>query len=82
MPRMRGPALALELKNFLPHVKIVYMTGYLEQNGDGAKFLEDAFFLQKPFSRETVVAQIGEALKNGRNGHSRPSLRPVPTTAV
>ena len=82
MPRMRGPALAKELKNLLPHIKIVYMTGYLEQNGDGAKFLEDAFFLQKPFSRETVVAQIGEALKNGRNGHARPSRRPVPTTAV
>jgi CheY-like chemotaxis protein len=64
MPRMRGPALAKRLKTLLPKVKIIYMTGYLEQNGT-SKFLEDAFFLQKPFSRESVVASISEALKTG-----------------
>ena len=66
MPKMRGPALVKQLKNQLPHVKIVFMTGYLEQNGDGTKFLEGAFFLQKPFSRESLVAQIGKALESDR----------------
>lgn len=66
MPGMRGPALAQQLKNLLPKVKIVYMTGYLEQNDDSSKFLDGAFFLQKPFSRESLVAKIGEALKTGR----------------
>jgi signal transduction histidine kinase len=66
MPRMRGPALATRLKTLLPHVKIIYMTGYLGQNGETDDYLKDAFFLQKPFSRETVVGQVGEALRNGK----------------
>ena len=65
MPHMRGTELGLRLKTMLPHVKIVYMTGYLEQNDGGPAFLEDAFFLQKPFSREAVVNQIAQAL-NGK----------------
>ena len=64
MPKMRGPALAKRLKSLLPHLKIVYMTGYLEQSAPGDDFLQDAFFLQKPFSRETVVGQVGESLKD------------------
>jgi two-component system, cell cycle sensor histidine kinase and response regulator CckA len=50
MPKMRGPALANHLKNLLPDVKIVYMTGYFDQNRDGDNFLADDYFLQKPFS--------------------------------
>lgn len=70
MPHMRGPELGLRIKSLLPHVKIVYMTGYLDQNDGGAGFLEDAFFLQKPFSREAVVNQIAQAL----NGKSSPAV--------
>lgn len=66
MPRMRGPELGRCLKRLLPHVKIVYMTGYLEQDEGAGAFLEDAFFLQKPFSRETVVRQVGQALNSER----------------
>jgi signal transduction histidine kinase len=62
MPKMRGPALATQLRTLLPHVKIVYMTGYLGQNGESDEYLKDAFFLQKPFSRESLVRQIDEAL--------------------
>jgi signal transduction histidine kinase/ActR/RegA family two-component response regulator len=63
MPKMRGPELANQLKNFLPHLKIVYMTGYLEQCADERGFLEDAFFLQKPFSRESLLRQVDQALR-------------------
>ena len=77
MPKMRGPALAKRLKTLLPHVKIVYMTGYLDQNGGSAKFLQDAFFLQKPFSRESIVGQVGEALKNDRQPRRLAQTVPV-----
>jgi len=66
MPRMRGPALAKRLKTLLPHAKIVYMTGYLGQNGESHDYLRDAYFLQKPFTRENLVGQVGEALKEDR----------------
>jgi len=77
MPRMRGPALANQLKNLLPHVKIVFMTGYFEENGDRENLLQDGYFLQKPFSRGAVVAQVGEALRN-----DRPARRVVPGEPV
>ena len=76
MPKMRGPALARQLKTLLPHVKIVYMTGYLGQNGESDEYLKDAFFLQKPFSRESVVGQVGEALEN--DGQARRLDQTVP----
>jgi two-component system cell cycle sensor histidine kinase/response regulator CckA len=75
MQKLRGPALAKRLKTLLPHVKIVYMTGYLDENGGSAKFLQDAFFLQKPFSRESVVGQVGEALKNESDSNKRLSVQ-------
>ena len=84
MPKMRGPALARRLKSLLPHIKIVYMTGYLEQSAPDDDFLQDAFFLQKPFSRESVVSQIGESLKDSplpsrlsKSGKRLPESLPV-----
>ena len=47
----------------LPDVKIVYMTGYLEQTDGTGEFLQDAYFLQKPFTRETIVRGVVEAMK-------------------
>jgi CheY-like chemotaxis protein len=75
MPKMRGPALARRLKTLLPHVKIVYMTGYLAQNGESDNYLLDAFFLQKPFSRESLVDKVAEALKKDKQ--ARPHAQPV-----
>ncbi|HWY05246.1 MAG TPA: ATP-binding protein [Candidatus Acidoferrales bacterium] len=77
MPKMRGPALAKRLKTLLPHVKIVYMTGYLEQSAPDDDFLQDAFFLQKPFSRESVVGQVGESLKDAPLPNSLSKPKPL-----
>jgi signal transduction histidine kinase/CheY-like chemotaxis protein len=63
MPHMRGTELGAKLRAMLPHLKIVYMTGYLDPGDAGATFPGDALFLQKPFSRETVVSVIAEALR-------------------
>jgi signal transduction histidine kinase/ActR/RegA family two-component response regulator len=65
MPKMRGPELGHRLRDMQPEVKIVYMTGYLEQKDGDNAFQKDAFFLQKPFSRETVVQQVECALRGG-----------------
>jgi signal transduction histidine kinase/CheY-like chemotaxis protein len=64
MPRMRGPELAKQLKRLRPGLKVVYMSGYLEYNRGTENFLEEGFFLQKPFSRDTLVRKVGEALKH------------------
>lgn len=63
MPRMRGPELAKRLTRLKPGLKVVYVSGYLEPDGTDGDFLKEAFFLNKPFSREMLVNQVGEALR-------------------
>jgi len=40
------------------------MSGYLEYNRGNDDFLADGFFLQKLFSRDTLVLKVGETLRN------------------
>ena len=63
MPRMRGPEMAKRLKRMLPDLKVVYMSGYTEEFSEGHSLLEDASFLQKPFSRDGLLRTIHDALK-------------------
>lgn len=64
MPNMRGPELAKRLKGRRNSIRVIYMSGYLEYNGGNEDFLDDGFFLQKPFSRDTLVHKVGEALRS------------------
>jgi signal transduction histidine kinase/CheY-like chemotaxis protein len=66
MPHMRGPELAKHLKASRKDLKIVYMSGYLEFNKGNDDFLEGSYFLQKPFSRDTLVSKVDEALRHKR----------------
>jgi signal transduction histidine kinase/ActR/RegA family two-component response regulator len=77
MPRMRGPELAKELKAILPEIKVVFMTGYLDKNGVQDSVFQEAFFLQKPFSRDSVLRKVAEALSN-----ERPATRLNPMVPV
>ena len=73
MPNMRGPELAKRLSNLRSRVKIIYMSGYLEFDKGSGEFLEEGFFLQKPFSREALVNKVSEALE--RRAKQSPALR-------
>ncbi|HEY6389606.1 MAG TPA: ATP-binding protein [Candidatus Acidoferrum sp.] len=66
MPNMRGPELAKLLKASRKDLKIIYMSGYLEFNKGDGEFLEGSYFLQKPFSRDSLVSKVDEALKQKR----------------
>src|SRR5271169_2272506 len=61
MPRMRGTELAQRLKRAHPRIKIVYMSGYLEHNSDEG-FVADSAHLQKPFSRDSLLKKMRDAL--------------------
>ena len=63
MPNMRGPELASRMKIGRPDLKVVFMSGYLEQNQGGEDFTGTATFLQKPFSKDVLVRQVGAALQ-------------------
>jgi signal transduction histidine kinase/CheY-like chemotaxis protein len=62
MPRMHGPELARQLLRWTPRLKVIYMSGYLEPADADGELMKDAFFLSKPFSRDTLVNQVAEAL--------------------
>jgi signal transduction histidine kinase/ActR/RegA family two-component response regulator len=62
MPKMRGPELAKRLQATRPNLKVVFMSGYLEQNDGGEDFTGTASFLQKPFSKDVLVRQVNTAL--------------------
>jgi signal transduction histidine kinase/ActR/RegA family two-component response regulator len=64
MPKMRGTELAQKLKTRITGLRVVYMSGYLEQDICSGEILEKAIVLQKPFSRDTLVRQIGDAFKD------------------
>jgi signal transduction histidine kinase/CheY-like chemotaxis protein len=65
MPNMRGPEVAKRLKDRLPELRVIYMSGYVEHNARNEE-LADAFFLQKPFSRRRLVENVLEALGSSR----------------
>jgi signal transduction histidine kinase len=62
MPRMRGPELAKRLKTLQPQIKVIYVSGYLEYQQDRSEFVEEALFIQKPFTRTTLIARMAELL--------------------
>ncbi len=64
MPKMGGPELAKRLERLAPDLKVVYMSGYLENGQEHSEVMESRFFLQKPFSRDALVRQVAEAMKN------------------
>ena len=63
MPKMRGPELAERLKRVRPDVKVVYMSGYLDQSESSKHSVGDSEYLQKPFSRDVLVHRVGAALR-------------------
>jgi signal transduction histidine kinase/CheY-like chemotaxis protein len=62
MPKLRGPELARRLRALQADTRIIYMSGYLEYNSGSGEFLKDGYFLQKPFTRETLASKVDEAL--------------------
>jgi signal transduction histidine kinase/ActR/RegA family two-component response regulator len=64
MPRMRGTELARKLKRCHPELKVVYMSGYLEHNSHPDGYEPESAFLQKPFTRESLLRKIEEAIRS------------------
>jgi signal transduction histidine kinase len=63
MPGMRGSELARRLKSLQPQIKVIYVSGYLDYQQTANEFVEEALFIQKPFTRTTLIARMAEVLK-------------------
>ncbi|HLI29776.1 MAG TPA: response regulator, partial [Terriglobia bacterium] len=63
MPQMNGRELARRLTALHPETKVLYMTGYAGNKIGGMEVLEeDAQFIQKPFSAESLGDKIRSIL--------------------
>lgn len=80
MPNMRGPELAKRLRDLSPELKVIYTSGYLDYQSGSGDFLEDGFFLQKPFSRESLAQKMAEAFAS-RESSSHAAALTLPVEA-
>lgn len=60
MPGMDGPAMASELRETMPDVPILFMSGYAEEQLRKSIDIEQVHFLPKPFS----VQKLAEAVRS------------------
>ncbi len=76
MPKMRGTELAKRLRADFPATKVIFVSGYLEHNQEGAEILAYGVFLEKPFTRESLLNQVNEVLlANGKVYSNSPQSR-------
>jgi two-component system cell cycle sensor histidine kinase/response regulator CckA len=69
MPGISGRELAKKLLSEMPQLKVVYMSGYAGQTiGENDIFGKNAYYLQKPFSRETLAQKVRDALESFEPG--------------
>jgi two-component system cell cycle sensor histidine kinase/response regulator CckA len=63
MPEMDGPALLKKVRLRLPHVKVIFVSGYAEESV--RKDIEDdqsVEFLAKPYSLDQINSKVKEVL--------------------
>jgi two-component system cell cycle sensor histidine kinase/response regulator CckA len=63
LPRLRGPDVAQRLRDRLPKLKVLFMSGFGEDGlrTDEASRLAGRF-LQKPFRKDTLLRKLEETL--------------------
>ena len=67
MPEMGGRDLAVRLKQLLPELKVIYMSGYTDDAILHQGVLEEgANFIQKPFSPVALARKVGDVLNGGQ----------------
>jgi two-component system cell cycle sensor histidine kinase/response regulator CckA len=66
MPSMDGPAMAREIRELVPGMPVLFMSGYAEEQLRREIDLEGMYFIPKPFSVAQIAAKVGEVLRAGR----------------
>lgn len=71
MPQMNGPELAVKLAELRPEMKVLYVSGYSDNDiGDHGVLDPDFELLQKPFTPQTLARRIRDVIREGRYAHS------------
>ncbi len=63
MPRMSGRELVRRLREVRPGLRILFMSGYAEDNiGRDGGLPAGTFFIPKPFTPDTLLAKVREVI--------------------
>jgi two-component system, cell cycle sensor histidine kinase and response regulator CckA len=77
MPQMSGPDLADSLMLVLPHLKVLYMSGYSDNRLERPDFLKEGLpLIQKPFTPASLLAKVQELLSTDKGTAPCPDVRP------
>jgi two-component system, cell cycle sensor histidine kinase and response regulator CckA len=67
MPRLSGRLLAERLMSMQPTLRVLYMSGYTDDEAVGQSVTNGASYLQKPFTPEALVRKVREILDGGHS---------------
>ena len=64
MPGISGPAFIMEVRKSYPNIKVLFISGYTEENFSSPIKMEERFnFLPKPFTLDVLIAKAKEVLE-------------------
>ncbi len=67
MPEMDGPALLLKVRQRLPNLKVIFVSGYAEESvRQDIADDRSVEFLAKPYSLDQINSKVKEVLGKGR----------------
>jgi len=65
MPEMNGKELSITLRSIIPHLKVLYISGYTADVFAGRGILEEGMhFLEKPFSKSEIAKKIRNVISD------------------
>jgi two-component system cell cycle sensor histidine kinase/response regulator CckA len=62
MPSMDGPTMVREIRKIAPHMPVLFMSGYAEEQLRSQIGIDDVHFLPKPFSVQQLSDKVGAVL--------------------
>lgn len=71
MPVMDGPAMARAIRQIAPHLPVLFMSGYAEEQLRREIDIENMYFIPKPFSVQQIAGKVAEVLASQGAGAAR-----------
>ena len=65
MPEMNGPALVARVLELCPNARVLFISGYADEDVMGRGIANGMSLLQKPFSAQELVERVREVLDDG-----------------
>jgi DNA-binding NtrC family response regulator len=82
IPGVSGTQLADEILSIRPHIRVLWMSGFVDEKFIRVKLLEYAGFLAKPLHRDGLLAAVQQAIEAPCGGGTPGSQREKALTAT